>query len=152
MTKPSHVEAFEFFTENSQSEIRDFIAFGLFMQSEDEWASQNDKSPTDAEYRRYHQNLLTPLQRDRLRAGADDVLRSYAIEAIRAANSAFLSQALAQYRLEASKGYGLFRKFGVLEAILGALAWTLVLIFVSIVAQRFGIDLLEYYKHAAAMH
>ena len=39
MPKPAHVEAFEFISEGTQNEIRDYIAFGLFMRSEDEWAS-----------------------------------------------------------------------------------------------------------------
>ena len=39
MPKPAHVEAFEFITEGTQNDIKDYVAFGLFMRSENNWAS-----------------------------------------------------------------------------------------------------------------
>jgi hypothetical protein len=50
MPKPAHVEAFEFISEGTQNEIRDYIAFGLFMRSEDEWVSGRDRPPISRSY------------------------------------------------------------------------------------------------------
>jgi hypothetical protein len=72
MPKPSHVEAFEFVCEGN--EIRDYIAFGVFMQSEEKWVAERGSSPTETEYKRYHENLLNNYERDRFRAAADDIL------------------------------------------------------------------------------
>ena len=47
MPKPSHVEAFEFITEGTQNEIRDYIAFALFMQAEDNWVLETKRFDTN---------------------------------------------------------------------------------------------------------
>src|SRR5262249_28547215 len=131
--------AFEFILAGSQNEIRDYVAFGLFMQSENEWASQKELR-TDAEYKKYHENLLTPRQKERLRGDAEKVLSNFAAQAISAEESAVLGR------------HRKFRLFGVTEAVLGAFIWTVILIVVSILAARAGIDILEYYKKAAGIH
>ena len=86
MPKPSHVEAFEFFTEGESDRIRDHIAFGLFMDAEREWALKSETTRTDAEYKRYHENLLTPTQRQQFRSAAIKVLDDFAFKAIKASS------------------------------------------------------------------
>jgi hypothetical protein len=139
MPKPSHVKAFEFISEGTQDEIRDYIAFGLFMESEDEWASGKEDHLTDDEYKKYHDHILTPLQRERFRAGAVQVLDNFAARAIQAE------------RVDLLKHHRKFRCAGIVEAILGAFLWTLLLIVLTVLAARAGIDILEYYKRAAGL-
>jgi hypothetical protein len=136
MPAPSHVEAFQLLTGGSQDPIRDYIAFGLFMQSEAAWVAQRPTPPTETQYRNYHQNILTPLERNRFRDGANSVLADFATKAIAAKSSEFL------------KHHRKFRIKGICEAFLGALFWTLFLIGGTILARRAGIDLLEIYKRA----
>jgi hypothetical protein len=140
MSKPAHVEAFEFLSEGTQDEIRDYIAFGLFMRSEDGWASGKARLPTDAEYRKYHEHILTPLERGRYRDGAIKVLEGFAASAI------------AKERADLLRYHKRFRWAGIVEGILGAFCWTLLLLVLTIVAFRGGIDILEYYKTAAGLH
>jgi hypothetical protein len=134
MTKPTHVKAFEFITEGTQNEMRDYIAFGLFMQSESKMVAEKGSIPTSTEYEKYHQYILNAYERERFRAGADQVLANFAATAIN-------TELLTRHRK--------FRWGGVLEAILGAAAWTFILIAVTIAARRGGIDLLDYYRRAA---
>ena len=77
MAKPSHVEAFDYISEGTQSEIKDYIAFGIFMQSEKNWVAQRTIDPDDAAYRLYHQTLLNPYERERYREAADKVFKSH---------------------------------------------------------------------------
>jgi hypothetical protein len=119
MPKPSHVEAFDFITEGTQNEIRNYIAFGMFMQSEKSWLAQRPSEPSDAEYRRYHQALLTSHERERFREAADAALKNFATKAI----SAERSELLTHHRK--------FRCLGVVEATLGAFVWTAILIVVT---------------------
>ena len=137
MAKPSHVEAFDFISEGNNDEIRDYIAFGIFMRSEKNWAQQKAPEPDDAAYRLYHHTLLNPYERERYREAATKVLSDFATTAI----SAEYNELLKHHRK--------FRGLGILEAVLGAIAWTVILIVITILAQRAGIDLLEVYKHAA---
>jgi hypothetical protein len=138
MAKPSHVDAFDYISEGTHNEIRDYIAFGIFMQSEKNWvAKQRTPDPDDAAYRLYHHTLLNPYERERYRDAADKVLRDFATRAISAEHDELL------------KHHRRFRGLGILEAVFGALAWTAVLIAATIAARRVGIDLLEVYKHAA---
>jgi hypothetical protein len=139
MAKPSHVEAFDYISEGTHNEIRDYIAFGIFMQSEKNWVAKQrtPDDPDDAAYRLYHHTLLNPYERERYRDAADKVLRDFATRAISAEHDELL------------KHHRRFRGLGILEAVFGALAWTAVLIAATIAARRVGIDLLEVYKHAA---
>jgi hypothetical protein len=81
MPTPSHVRAFQFISEGATSEIRDYIAFGIFMKAEASWAAKKgDLSET--QYSRYHDHLLTSFQRERLRTEADLALVKFAAEAV----------------------------------------------------------------------
>jgi hypothetical protein len=140
MPKPAHVEAFEFISEGTKNEIRDYIAFGLFMRSEDEWVSGLTQLPTNAEYKKYHEGLLTPYERERFRTGAATVLEDFAAKAIQAERTDLL------------KHHWKFRCFGVLEAVLGAFLWTVLLVVITILVAWGGIDIFEYYKRANGFH
>ena len=138
MAKPSHVEAFDYISEGAHNEIRDYIAFGMFMRSEKNWvANHKTPDPDDAAYRLYHHALLNPYERERYREAADKVLRDFATSAVSAEHNELL------------KHHRKFRGSGILEAVFGAIAWTFILIAATIAARRVGIDLLEVYKHAA---
>src|SRR5262249_31589912 len=127
MAKPSHVDAFDFFSEGTQNEMRSYVAFGMFMQSEKNWVATRAPDPDDAAYRLYHHTLLNPYERERYREAADKVLRDFATKAISAEHDELL------------KHHRKFRGLGILEAVFGALAWTAILIAATIVARRAGI-------------
>jgi hypothetical protein len=110
------------------------------MQDEDNWVSkQRGSIPTEAEYKKYHEHILTPYAREGFRNGAVQVLEGFAAQAIQAEKTDLL-----RYHRK-------FRYAGIAEAILGAFLWTLLLIVLTIVATRTGIDILEYYKRAAGL-
>ena len=52
----------------------------------------------------------------------------------------------------AERGHSKFRGWGIVEAVLGALAWTFALIVAAILAHRANIDLLEIYKNLSGVH
>jgi hypothetical protein len=137
MAKPSHVEAFDYISEGTQSEIRDYIAFGIFMQSEKNWVAQRTIDSDDAAYKLYHQTLLNPYERERYREAADRVLRDFATKAISAEYDDLL------------KHHRKFRGSGIFEAVIGAAAWTALLIGATVIARWGGIDLIEIYRRAA---
>lgn len=140
MPTPKHVEAFEFISEGNQNEIRDFIAFGIFMRSEKEWAAQEGRALTEADYAKYHAHILNAYERERFRTAANDVLTNFAARAIDAKSKEFL------------KHHRKFRWNGICEAFWGAFFWSAFLIAGTIFAQRGGIDILEIYKRAAGIH
>ena len=133
MPKPSHVEAFELFLSNTTNDLRDYIAFGLFMKAEAEWAAKKQESPTDDDYKIYHEHILSPYNLGMYRSGADKVLDSFAHEV-----QASLSNEHRKFRWKA-----------IIEAFLGAFFWTVFLIVASVIANQAGIDLLEVYKRFA---
>jgi hypothetical protein len=149
MAGPPHVQAFKHFLENDDDAIRDYIAFGLYMKAEVDWVAGKEKPPTETEYRHFHQIYLTPRQTSLIKGAADDVLAKYTTDAVNLEQGKFLVHALEQYKSEAAKGHRKFRWMGVPEAALGAVLWTAILI-VTIMAERGGIDILEYYKRATA--
>jgi hypothetical protein len=97
---------------------------------------QDVEDPTEDDYRQYHGSVLNPYERERFRDAADQVLRRFATNAIRAE------------RQELLRHHRTFRWMGVWEAVSGAAAWTALLIGVTIAAARGGVDLLEYYRRA----
>ena len=138
MPTPSHVRAFQFISDGTTNEIRDYIAFGIFMEAEASWAAtKGDLS--EAQYRRYHDHLFIPFERNRLRRDADQALARFAAQAVDARSAELL------------RHHRRFRWKGVLEGILGAAGWTIFLVVATILAQRARIDILEIYKRAAGV-
>ena len=152
MAKPIHVSAFEHFYNSCESHLEAAIAFGLFMESEHKWASRQATWPTEKKYAAYHEIYLTPHEAEGYRENARRVLLEYSNNLVESEQAQFLEAAVQQYRTEAGRGHSAFRKWGVVEALVGALLWTMILIVVSIIAVRFGIDLLEIYQKAAGTH
>jgi len=62
----------------------------------------------------------------------------------------FLEGALDEYKTAASKGHSAFRGWGCFEALAGAFLWSILLIALTIIASRNGIDILEVYHRLAA--
>jgi hypothetical protein len=135
MPKPTHVAVFDFISEGTQDEIRDHIAFGMFMKSEKSWVSSKESEPSEADYRRYHE-FFTAYERERLRGDANIALKRYT------------DRAISEARDDLVKHHRKFRWFGVLEAAFGAAAWTGLLIVATIAAHRGGIDILDAYRRA----
>jgi hypothetical protein len=139
MSKLLHVRAFEYFSQNIPNELKAFVAFGLFMEAERKWASGQKDWPSETKYRGYHQNYLTPHQTDEYRDAAERVLINFSNNVV--------AETLTQY-----KGHTKFRWWGIVEAVIGAFIWSILLIALTIIAQRIGVDILEVYKRLAGVH
>jgi hypothetical protein len=148
MPKPTHVESFEKFVNGDRNEIRNYIAFGLFMESENNWVANRSQPPTANEYKSYHENFLTPLELQRFKEAADTTLRDFANKAINSEQTKLLADNLHQYRSDSAAHHQVFRRNGVNEAIWGAFWWTIILIIFSFILAFANIDPLEYYHKA----
>ena len=123
MPPPLHVTAFDAFNAQINDHLEASIAFALFLVSEREWARHQNPPPTDAQYEIFHQNYLTPHEIERYHQTAKQLLAEYGTSLIR------LFEANRPDR---------FRWWGILEAALGALAWTIFLIGMSFVLAYAG--------------
>ncbi|HEY4919698.1 MAG TPA: hypothetical protein VII40_06305 [Xanthobacteraceae bacterium] len=150
MTKPIHVQAFERLAEEKPDRLRALVAFALFVEAEFKWANGCNPWPTIPAYQKYHSIQLADHEISDLEKSADNVLRDFAQEVVEIERAEILDEALKQYRIEAAKPHKSFWK-GVLEATVGALVWSLVLILMSIILSRLNIDILEAYKKAAGI-
>jgi hypothetical protein len=148
MPKPTHVESFEKFIHNDKNEIRNYIAFGLFMESENNWTASRPQPPTPSEYKSYHENFLTPFELQRFKDAADTILGDFTSKSINSEQTKLLAENLRQYRIESSSHHQAFRRNGVKEAIFGAFWWTIILIVFSFILAFSNIDPIEYYHKA----
>jgi hypothetical protein len=138
---PSHVTSFQKINAKITDHLMASVAFGVFMRAESCWLETNE--PNEANCRTYH-SMLTDFQIDRIRDDATRILNEYANRIVEEKRAEFLD--------EMSRHHKGFRRWGVWEAFLGSFFWTAVLIAVSIIVQRAGIDILEVYKHATGAH
>jgi hypothetical protein len=92
MPKPTHVESFEKFSDNDK--IRNYIAFGLFMESEDNWVANREQPPTTNEYKTYQEHVLTPLGLQNYKNAADDILRDFASKSVNSEQTRLLADNL----------------------------------------------------------
>jgi hypothetical protein len=152
MPPPLHVAAFERFNGSIPDHLEATIAFGLFLVSEREWANAFNPPLNAAAYATFHQNYLTPHEIWRYHQQALQLLPDFGTRVVEAKRPEFLGEALSEYRKSAAAGHSAFRGFGILEAIAGALAWTVVLIIFSLIVVSNGIDIFEYYKRALPAH
>jgi hypothetical protein len=142
---PPHVSAFQKFAVRIPSRLEASIAFGLFMESEGLWAATAG-SPSDAKYRNYQDALLTDHEIARYAREARNFLNNFGSDAVAAKRAEFLQESLERYEGAAQEGHSGFRWWGILEAALGALAWTVMLILGALVLRYGpGIDPVEIY-------
>jgi hypothetical protein len=151
MPTPLHVTAFETFNSEIPDHLEASIAFALFLVSEREWAATQNPPPSQAAYETFHQNYLTPHEILRYQQTARQLLAEYGTNIVAAARVEFLEAALGDYRTAAATGHRGFRGWGIWEAALGALAWTLFLIGASIILAWNRIDIFEYYHTAVSV-
>jgi hypothetical protein len=146
MPKPLYVEAFEHFKKNNDV-LTAYVAFGLYVDAECKWAEQQASWPTTAKYREWF-DCSIPYACESHNHRATDALENFANNIVEEQRTEFLAAALCAYKVEAAKAHKGFVR-GVLEATTGALFWSVLLIVVSIIVQRVGIDILETYERAA---
>ncbi|MEA2823482.1 MAG: hypothetical protein QOJ86_5486 [Bradyrhizobium sp.] len=140
---PPHVSSFQRFAEQIPNHLEASIAFGLFMQSEAQWAAKAG-NPSDAKYRNYQAALLTDHEIERYAKQARDLLTYFGSEAISGKRAELLKENLERYEGAAGKGHSRFRGWGVIEATLGAFLWTCILILtVGVIAKYAPIDLVD---------
>lgn len=85
---------------------------------------------------------------ERVTREAEQMLEQFSSDVVRA-HEKLAAKSAVEGAIEAVHGTrkSFFR--GATEAVVGAFAWTVILIVASVIAQRLGIDLLEAYKKAA---
>ncbi len=152
MPTPIHVAAYELFNQHIEDHLEASIAFTLFLVSEREWADGKNPTPTEAEYATFHSNYLIPHEIGRYHDAARRLLAEYGNTIVETKRQQFLENALAAYQASASRGHRSFRFWGVTEATLGALFWTVLLIVFSLLLAWGGIDIFEYYHKAMPPH
>jgi hypothetical protein len=146
MSKPPHVESFEKFADDD--EIRNYIAFGLFMEAENDWVANKPQPPTSAEYKNYHENVLSPRGLQNYKNAAEEVIRNFANKTVNSEQTKLLADSLLQYRIDSAAHHQAFRLNGVKEAVYGAFLWTVLLIAFSFILVFANIDPIEYYHKA----
>jgi hypothetical protein len=139
---PPHVASFKKFEARIPNRLEASIAFGLFMESEKQWA-EREGSPSEAKYRNYQEALLTDYEIDRYARQAREFLADFGNEAVAKKRPELLQASLIAYEAAAREGHSRFRGFGILEALIGALVWTVALILFSFVLKYSGIDVIE---------
>jgi hypothetical protein len=145
MPAPPHIGSFQQFSERLPGDhLRASIAFGLFMQSEHKWVVGQNPEPNEAKCRNYHHDFLNNHEINRFIEEAGNRLNQFANAVVEQKRDAFLTETLKHHKR--------FRWKGALEALIGACAWTALLIGVSAAAHWGGIDLLEVAKHWAGVH
>jgi hypothetical protein len=141
---PPHVLTFQRFAAQIPNRQEASIAFGLFIKSEQMWADR-EGNPSDQAYRKY-ERALTEHEIARYAQEARDELADFGTKAVAAKRAEILQESLEQYESAARRGHRRFRGYGIWEAFLGALAWTLALILFWIVLRYGpGIDPVEVY-------
>ncbi|HEY4922606.1 MAG TPA: hypothetical protein VII40_21075 [Xanthobacteraceae bacterium] len=148
MAKPLYVLAFEHFKQkHADDPLKAIVSFGLYIDSEYKWASAQQAWPTDGKYKHYHE-CSVPHSTDLYDESADKVLFEFVTRVVEEEKHDFLDAALAQYREEAAKSHHKWWH-GVLEALGGAVLWSVILIVAAIVAGRLGIDVIGAFERAA---
>jgi hypothetical protein len=147
MTKPLYVQAFERFKKDSGDPLTAYVAFGLYIDTECKWAATQTSWPDGEKYKHYHDSTI-PVSIEAHNEKAEAVLLEFADKIVEGEHNKFLAAALDSYKEAAAKSEKGFWQ-GVGEALVGALAWSILLIVVSIIFQRVGVDVLEVYEKAA---
>jgi hypothetical protein len=150
MAKPLYVQAFEhFINKNKDDKLKALVAFGLYIEAEQKWASTQAVWPTEAKHRHYH-NCSIPVDgaTDHYDEGAESVIFEFVNDVVEFEKEQFLEAAVAAYKLEAAKGRHKWWH-GVLEATGGAILWSFILLGGAIFAGRMGIDVIGVFERAA---
>jgi hypothetical protein len=159
LSRPPYVEAFECFTLNKKDNIEAFVAFGMFIASEYEYASNQEHWPEEQKVREYYARLLHNSEVSKTENAAKQIVDEHREKIVSDHQRKFLDSMYSQAfsaAVESLKNKGLnkvtayFR--GVSEAVIGAAVWTCFLIAVTVIANRAGIDLLEVYSKAVGTH
>ena len=133
-----YIEAFEYFKQQSgDNYFRSLIAFALFV---DAVAKYSDDGASEGEVRKYFDLAVTQFSRQFF-SGADDVMVKIANDFIVEKQSEIISEAI-------DHAHRVFRWRGVCEAFFGALAWTVFLILISLLAVWAVPDVVEYLRKA----
>jgi len=148
-TPPIHIGAFGAFTRQISDHLEASVAFGLFLGSEQKWASGRKQPATENDYQIFHETYLTAHEIARYHETAQKLLAEFGTRVVDAKRPEILGAAVKTYEHAAAKGHSAFRKWGIVEALFGAFFWTLLLIVISIVLARGGIDIFDYYERAA---
>jgi hypothetical protein len=148
MPLPVHISSFRLFSESIPDHLTASVAFGVFMQSEAIWIDEQNPQPTETRCRNYHRDFLNEHEIERYRQAAERLLNDFANRVISTKKEEFLTQALRQYQNSARVGHRGFRCWGIVEATIGALVWSILLIIIYIIVANRGIDILDVYRNA----
>jgi hypothetical protein len=149
MAKPLYVDIFEHFKNNHEDPLNAYVAFGLYIEAECRWASSQANWPDLKKYQTYF-DCTVPYSTAIHQGNADKVLLEFANTIVQEKQAAFLQGALDAYKSETAKSHKGFWR-GVSEATVGALVWSIILIGITIISHRLGVDILEAYQKASGL-
>jgi hypothetical protein len=156
MATPLHLTAFQHFYNATKSHLEALVAYGLFTESETQWAQTKQSGPSRAQLDYYHQFGTSPYESAKFLSSAQKLLLDFANQIAETKRAQFLQEALREYEVEAGKGHSAFRGWGCVEGIIGAfigaLLWSVFLIGATIIASRNGIDIVEVYQRLSGHH
>lgn len=145
MPEPLHAEAFRKFFAATPSHLEAVVAFGLFVDSEQKWAAESPRSTED--YRRYHAIYLTAHEIAGYIDAANRMLGEFGEGVVEQAAPTILTNAMTACNAALKTGHSKFRGWGICEATLGALLWTVILIGAALLARWVHPDALEIFKN-----
>lgn len=139
MAKPPYIQAFEHFKANTNDPLIAYVAFGLYVETEHQWASGLAHWPNQNQCRNYYQHILPHNGHD-YTDKADDALVNFANNVVAAERHTFL-------RAE-ERGFW----YGVLQGVVAAIIYSAFLLGGSYIAVRQGVDIFEAFRRAYTEH
>jgi hypothetical protein len=145
--RPPYIEAFERFTQANPDRIEAFVAFGLFISSEYEWASKKPAWPSDDAVAYSYQRMLHDTEVEKTIAKANSIVDEHRRLLVTAHEERYLNKKWddIEARVEALAAKSSRRHFwkGVSEATTGAFCWTMLCISIAVAAALIGVDLIH---------
>lgn len=145
--KPPYIVAFERFTQANPDRIEAYVAFGLFISSEYEWASKQGSWPSDEDIAHSYRRMLHDTEVEKTIATANKAVDEHRRLLVTAHEEKYLDKMWTDIQtnvesLVTKSSHRQFRK-GVVEATVGAFFWMVICIVIASGAALMGIDLLH---------
>jgi hypothetical protein len=153
--RPPYIEAFERFTQGKEDKIEAFVAFGLFISSDYDFAQRLPSWPPESQIAQMYNRLLHDNELQNTQAAAKKIVDDHRAELVREHEKKYLDGVFKDIEQRAAKlaEDASMRHFwwGVFEAATGAFMWSVFLIVATIIFQRVGVDVLEAYERASGL-
>jgi len=146
MAKPPYVEAFEHFKAMTDDPLIAYVAFGLYVETECQWASAQANWPNQTQCRTYYQHILPHNGHD-YTDKADAALLEFANNIVEAERHTFvdgLDGGIANAVRAVSPRFWV----GIAQGVLAAIIYSVLVLGGSYLAVRQGVDIFEAFRRA----